>query len=92
MINLEGIVGIGAGICTSASLVPQLLKMFKEKKATDISIAMLVTLLAGLSLWIWYGVIKTDRPIIVTNSFSLVVNVFIIGLRWYYKHHKQQED
>jgi MtN3 and saliva related transmembrane protein len=46
---------------------------------------MLVILLVGLSLWIWYGCMKTDWPIIVTNGFSLIVNVLIVGVRWYYK-------
>jgi MtN3 and saliva related transmembrane protein len=85
MAALESIVGIGAGVFTSISLLPQLFKMIKEKKATDISIVMLVTLLTGLAFWIWYGILKKDWPIIITNSFSLIVNVLIIALRQFYK-------
>lgn len=71
-------VGIAAGIFTSASLVPQLIKLLKEKKAQDISIFFLATLLIGLSLWVWYGIMKKDIPIIATNSFSIVINLLMI--------------
>ena len=71
-------VGIAAGIFTSASLLPQLIKLLKEKKAQDISIFFLTTLLIGLGLWVWYGVMKKDIPIIATNSFSIVTNLLMI--------------
>ncbi|HEY0654304.1 MAG TPA: SemiSWEET transporter [Chryseosolibacter sp.] len=71
-------VGIAAGIFTSASLLPQLIKLLKEKKANDISIFFLVILFIGLALWVWYGIMKNDIPIIVTNSFSIVVNLLMI--------------
>ena len=74
------IVGIAAGICTSLSLLPQLVKMIKTKKAEDISLFYLLILLTGLSLWIWYGAMRDDAPIIFTNSFSLLLNVILIVL------------
>ncbi|MBC7554232.1 MAG: SemiSWEET transporter [Taibaiella sp.] len=85
MVTLESVVGIAAGICTASSLLPQVVKMVQEKKATDISIGMLLILLSGLVLWIWYGIIKKDWPIIITNCFSLGLNFTILGLRWWYK-------
>jgi MtN3 and saliva related transmembrane protein len=75
---------MAAGICTALSLLPQLLKMIRHKKATDIALPMLLILLVGLVLWIWYGILKKDWPIILTNSVSLAINVLIIGFRWYY--------
>jgi MtN3 and saliva related transmembrane protein len=71
-------VGIAAGIFTSASLLPQLIKLLKEKKSQDISMFFLFILLVGLALWVWYGVIKKDIPIIATNSFSIVINLLMI--------------
>lgn len=78
-------IGIFAGICTAVSLLPQLIKMIKEKKAEDISMIMLVVLLAGIATWIVYGVMKNDYPIIITNSFSFVVNLLIIIFSLKYK-------
>lgn len=72
------LIGIIAGICTGVSLLPQLIKIIKDKKADDISYFMLFILLAGLAGWVWYGILKEDYPIIITNSFSFIVNSIII--------------
>ena len=72
------LIGIIAGICTGVSLLPQLIKIIKDKKADDISYFMLFILLAGLAGWVWYGILKEDYPIIITNSFSFMVNITII--------------
>jgi len=78
-------VGIVAGILTGVSLLPQLIKIIKEKKASSISFGMLAVLLAGLCGWIVYGVLKKDYPIIVTNSFSLLTNIIIVVFTAKYK-------
>ena len=82
------IVGIAAGVFTGTSMLPQLIKILKEKKASQVSVFMLVILIAGLSLWVWYGFLKKDWPIIVTNLFSLVVNLAMIFLRYKYRDHE----
>ena len=79
------IIGIAAGICTATSLLPQVIKTFKEKKAEDVSLMMLLLLQAGLILWIIYGFKREDLPIIITNCFSLLVNITMVVLRIRYK-------
>jgi len=79
-------IGIVAGVFTATSLLPQLIKILKEKKADDISIPMLLILLTGLSLWVWYGFKKDDLPIIVTNIYSLTLNIGVIILRFKYRN------
>ena len=79
--DLTQIIGIAAGILTAISMLPQLIKIVKEKKAEDISITMLIVLIAGLSLWIAYGILRKDIPIVATNSFSVLVNITIVVLR-----------
>ena len=82
--NQPEIVGLAAGICTSISLIPQLIKLIKNKKAEDISLFYLVVLFIGLGMWIWYGVLRKDIPILVTNGFSLVINgiVIVLGIKY----------
>jgi len=79
------LIGIIAGICTGISLLPQLTKIIREKKADDISWFMLFILLGGLAGWVWYGILKEDYPIIITNLFSFLVNVGIIFFSLRYK-------
>ena len=83
--NWIKIIGLVAGLCTATSLLPQVVKTFKEKKAEQVSLFMLVVLLSGQILWIVYGVAKSDIPIIATNSFSLLVDILMIVLRIKFK-------
>jgi MtN3 and saliva related transmembrane protein len=87
MKNFELYVGVFAGICTAISLLPQLLKIIREKKANAISYRMLAILMLGLITWIVYGSLKSDFPIILTNSFSLVLNILIVIFTVKYKSH-----
>jgi MtN3 and saliva related transmembrane protein len=79
------IIGIAAGVLTASSLIPQVIKTLREKKAEDVSLAMLFVLQAGLILWILYGIKREDLPIIATNSFSLLVNITMVILRIRYR-------
>ena len=83
--NTEQAIGILAGTCTSISLLPQLIKTIKEKKDGEISYFMLAILLAGIGLWIGYGILKQDYPIIITNSISFILNSLIIFFNLHYR-------
>ena len=78
-------IGIGAGILTAVSMLPQLIKIIKEKKAEEISIVMVLVLLAGLIMWTVYGIMKMDWPIIITNCFSILINILLLIFRIKYK-------
>jgi MtN3 and saliva related transmembrane protein len=83
------LIGIGASIGTGISLLPQLLKLAKEKKAENVSMGMIGVLLAGLILWIIYGIRKEDWIIIVSNAVSLLLNATIIVLSIKYKQQQR---
>lgn len=82
--ELIQVIGISAGILTATSLIPQLVKILKEKKADDVSPMMLIILMAGLGLWTTYGILKEDWPIIITNAFSFLLNGVVLGMRYRY--------
>lgn len=83
--NYVEYIGFGAGVCTSISLLPQLIKLLKNKKSDDISLFYLGILFVGLLLWVWYGVLRNDLPIIATNGFSLIINGMVIFFGYRYK-------
>jgi MtN3 and saliva related transmembrane protein len=72
------ILGIIAGILTSISMVPQLVKVLREKNVEDISWIMLLALISGLSLWVWYGILKDELPIILSNAFAVLMNISLL--------------
>jgi MtN3 and saliva related transmembrane protein len=79
------VLGLVAGICTSSSVIPQLIKTVKSKKAQDVSLFMFIVLLTGNSLWIYYGFHKTDVAIISTNILALCLNIVMLFLKYRYK-------
>lgn len=83
---METIIGTIAGILTSASMVPQLIKVLKEKDVENISSSMIAVLLTGVSLWVVFGIMKDELPIILSNGFSVIVNVTL--LLYYFKYKK----
>ncbi|PQA96778.1 hypothetical protein B0A69_01525 [Chryseobacterium shigense] len=74
----ENILGIIAGVLTSISMIPQLIKVIRDKNVDDISLVMLIVLISGLSLWVWYGCMKNELPIILSNAFAVLVNISLL--------------
>lgn len=79
------LLGLAAGICTSSSVIPQLIKTIKEKKASDISWFMFIILIVGNAMWVYYGISRKDIPIISTNIFSLILNIAMLFCKWKYR-------
>ena len=85
MINIIGIV---SGFLTAISMMPQLIKIIKEKSADEISIFAFSCLILGLIGWIVYGIMQNDLPIILSNSLSFLINATLLALSIYYKSKK----
>ncbi len=77
--------GLVAGGLTTASFVPQVLKIWKTKSAEDVSLLMFVAFCVGVSLWIVYGVIKGELAIILTNAVTLVLGAAIVWMKLKFK-------
>ncbi|UTX48121.1 SemiSWEET transporter [Chryseobacterium sp. MA9] len=82
------VLGIIAGFLTSVSMIPQLVKVIKEKNVEDISLVMLLVLISGLSLWVWYGIKKDELPIILSNGFAVLVNISLLVCYFIYNKKK----
>ena len=87
--NLIIATGIAAGVLTATSMMPQVFKTIMTKKAENVSPLMLIILIIGVSLWVVYGLLKKDLPIICTNSFSVLVNITMLCLWWRFRNKKE---
>lgn len=79
------ILGLLAGICTTAAVIPQLLKAWKTKKVNDVSPGMFFVLITGLALWVIYGIIQNDLPIMITNGVAFALNSLMLYLLFKYE-------
>lgn len=84
----ENVLGIIAGILTSISMIPQLIKVIKEKSSENLSSIMIIILITGLSLWVWYGILQNELPIIISNAFAVLVNVTLLICSFIFKKKK----
>lgn len=76
-------VGIVAGVLTTASFLPQVFKILRERDTASISLAMYGAFTIGVFFWLVYGVLIWSPSIMVTNSLTLVLSgtVLIMKLR-----------
>jgi MtN3 and saliva related transmembrane protein len=78
MVNLLG--GV-AGVLTTLSFVPQVIKTWRTRKADDISLGMLLLFTLGVALWGTYGVIIGAVPVMVANGVTLVLAIVMVILK-----------
>ncbi|AXB57495.1 SemiSWEET family sugar transporter [Flavobacterium fluviale] len=83
--NYLDILGLFAGTCVTLATIPQILKVWKTKKVKEISLKMFGTLTFGIAIWVVYGILKNDLPIIITNSISLLLNLIMVYFIIYYE-------
>ena len=79
------ILGLVAGTLTTLSFLPQLLKAWKSRSTHDISIGRFCLLSAGILLWLVYGIVTADVPVIVANAVTLVFVSLILALKLRYR-------
>ena len=75
-------VGTAAAVCSMASFTPQLLKIWRERDASSISLRMYAVTVTGFALWIAYGVLLQSFPIIGANTVCLLESGAILILKW----------
>lgn len=76
--------GFLAGIVTTVSFVPQVVRVYQNKSGRDVSLWMVLLLSAGTFLWLLYGLMLGSFPIILANAvtFALVVVISILKLHY----------
>jgi len=78
-------IGLAAGIMTTAAFAPQAVKAWRTRQTRDISLGMFSILCFGIILWLVYGVMKNDLPLVLANGVTLVLAGIILGLKLKYK-------
>ena len=75
------ILGLVAGTLTTASFLPQLVKVWKSRSTKDISLLMYSVICTGILLWVIYGFLIGSLPVIVANAVTLLIATAILILK-----------
>lgn len=73
--------GLAAAFCSTAAFVPQVVKTWRTRSTKDISLVMFLVLVTGIILWLAYGIIIQDIPLIVANGVTLLFAGTILVLK-----------
>jgi MtN3 and saliva related transmembrane protein len=73
MNNLIQVLGLAAGACTTIAFLPQVLKTWKSRSAKDLSLGMFSFFCFGVLLWLIYGIMVNDLPVIIANMLTLML-------------------
>ena len=71
------IIGLVAAALTAIAFFPQLMKVWKTRSTKDISLGMFSIFCVGVFLWVVYGILINDPPVIIAN-FLVFTQAFII--------------
>ena len=71
-------IGIIAAILTTSAFIPQVYKIYKEKKAQGVSLLMYLIMFVGVLLWLVYGVLIGSIAIIIANSVTAILQLIVI--------------
>jgi MtN3 and saliva related transmembrane protein len=83
MMSLEtckSLIGASAAVCSTGMLVPQLIKM-RRFGARDLSYQMLFLYLAGVVLWLMYGILMHSLPLIISNAPAACLAIACIATK-----------
>jgi MtN3 and saliva related transmembrane protein len=78
-------VGLLAGTLTSIASIPQLARTLRTRHVRDISIWQPLFLSVGVGLWMLYGFLIKDLPLVLANIIPFICNVWLSILKIYYK-------
>ena len=73
--------GAAAGNCTTTAYLPQVIKTWRSRSTTDISLGMFLVMVTGVALWIGYGVAMGDWLIVGANAATLFLTGIVLVLK-----------
>ena len=74
-------IGNAAAILTSMSFLPQAIKTIRMGDTRAISLPMYVMFVVGLVLWLIYGILLWEIPIMIANTITLIFACLILGVK-----------
>jgi MtN3 and saliva related transmembrane protein len=79
---LNTLVGLAAAFCTTIAFLPQVIQTWRTRSTKDISLAMFLVFTTGIFLWLVYGVILRDVPLIAANGVTFVLSGTILYFKF----------
>jgi len=73
------------GVLMAVAPLLQIRRIIVRRSSADVSIAYLIVLEIGFSLWVAYGVSAGNPALIIPNATAFVVGSATVGVAWRYQ-------
>ncbi|WP_417810929.1 SemiSWEET transporter [Thalassospira alkalitolerans] len=73
VLTFDTVLGLVAGSLTTLAFLPQVVRTWRTRSTADISLVMFLVLCSGIALWLVYGLVRGDWPVIIANGLTLVL-------------------
>lgn len=74
-------IGFLAAFCTTISFLPQVIRTIRTRNTLGISLGMYSIFVVGIVLWLAYGILINDLPMILANSVTFVLASIILSMK-----------
>lgn len=78
------LIGSVAAVCTTAAFVPQAVRVWRLKRADEISFTTYLVFSIGTAVWLVYGILIDSIPVIAANAVTFALAVTILSLKLNY--------
>lgn len=75
-------VGVAAALLSITSFAPQILKIWKERDASSVSLRTYIVTVAGFTCWTTYGVLIQAWPVVASNLACLAMSSAVLVMKW----------
>ncbi|MBX9460548.1 MAG: hypothetical protein KL785_05020 [Brevundimonas sp.] len=82
---VANIVGSAAAVCSVTSFAPQMVKIWKSRDASSVSLRTYALTVTCFALWVGYGVMTEAWPVTVANSLALLMSAGVLTMKWRFR-------
>jgi len=79
---IANVVGTAAALCSITSFAPQMIKIWKERDASAISLKTYSLTVSCFILWTIYGAMTHAWPVTVANACALIMAAGVLTMKW----------
>jgi MtN3 and saliva related transmembrane protein len=81
MMTLNLCIGSIAAVCTTLAFVPQVIQSWRTRDLSGISLPMYTIFTTGVLLWLIYGILIRDWPVIIANAVTAILASVVLLLK-----------
>jgi MtN3 and saliva related transmembrane protein len=75
------LIGLAAALFTTTAFLPQVIRAWRTQSTRDLSYGTFITYAIGLAMWLVYGLMIRDVPLILSNGTTFLLALTILGLK-----------